>query len=320
MTAGRGVATRRASSERDPADPTELEHPAFLVNAPFSYSTGIANIAWREEVPDRERAPDGARAMTQFLELYRLLSAESLVYVLPTPPGSGLRDLVFTADLGVVLEHLPRTAVISRFPPAARRGEAEVSARFFELMGCRTAFSPTRFEGEAELKHLHDNVYAGGHGPHTDRATYDWMEREFAMRVIRLPLTDPRLHHLDRGVFPLTREQTLVAAAVFGRAEIRELEEQTEIIDVPVAAAHRGVCNSVRLHNVILNASHLHELRAGTEEYAAETAKNRALEDVASRLGFEVVYVNLSEFHKGGALLSRMVMHLNRHSYRLSLL
>ena len=47
--------------------------------------------------------------------------------------------------------------------------------------------------------------------------------------------------------------------------------------------------------------------------------KNRELEDLAIRLGLEVCYFNLSEYHKGGALLSCMVMHLNRRSYSFSL-
>ena len=43
------------------------------------------------------------------------------------------------------------------------------------------------------------------------------------------------------------------------------------------------------------------------------------IEDIATELAFEVVYFNLSEYHKGGALLSCMVMHLNRFSYRFDL-
>jgi len=71
----------------------------------------------------------------------------------------------------------------------------------------------------------------------------------------------------------------------------------------------------VRLSNTLLNASHIHALRAGTEEYRQEVRKNRRLEDVAADLAMEVSYFNLGEYLKGGALLSCMVMHLNRHSY-----
>ena len=49
-------------------------------------------------------------------------------------------------------------------------------------------------------------------------------------------------------------------------------------------------------------------------------AKNRKLEDIAVAMGFEVNFFNLSEYLKGGALLSCMIMHLNRNSYEFSLL
>jgi hypothetical protein len=68
-----------------------------------------------------------------------------------------------------------------------------------------------------------------------------------------------------------------------------------------------------------MNSSHIHELKAGTEDYDHELQKNRRLEDIAIRLAFEVNYFNLSEYHKSGALLSCMVMHLNRYSYNFRL-
>ena len=76
----------------------------------------------------------------------------------------------------------------------------------------------------------------------------------------------------------------------------------------------------MRLSNTILNASHIHELHTGTEDYAGEMHKNRRLEDIAADHAFELTFLNLSEYLKGGALLSCMVMHLNRHSYEFTLL
>ncbi|MFD0385170.1 hypothetical protein ACFQ2B_31820 [Streptomyces stramineus] len=187
-------------------------------------------------------------------------------------------------------------------------------------MGYRAHVPEARFEGEAELKHLRGNVYVGGYGQRTDAAAYTWMEETFGMEVVKLRMTDPRLYHLDGSVFPLTSEQTLVCTAQYEPAEILELEKQTEIIDVDEDVAYSGICNSVRLNNVILNASNLHELKAGTDDYDTEVRKNRKLEDIASRLAFEVSYFNLSEYLKGGALLSCMMMHLNRFSYSFRLL
>ena len=305
-----------------PQTPTGLKRPAFLMNFPFSYSTAIANNMWMEEIEPEQREPNFERAMTQFLELYRYLAAEALVYLLPTPRDHRLQDLVFTANLGVVPEHLESmdAVVLSNFSSEPRREETGVGVGFFQSMGYRTYIAPARFEGDAELKHLHDNVYVGGYGIRSQQETYDWMECTFDMEVIRLELTDPYLYHLDCTVFPITREDTLLCTEMYEKQELAALEKHTNIIDVSVDNCLSGICNSVRLSNTILNASHIHNLKAGTEEYVAELRKNRRLEDIASELAFEVSYFNLSEYLKGGALLSCMVMHLNRYSYAFALL
>ena len=304
-----------------PQNPTQLKRPAYLLNFPFSYTTDVANNAWMTDLSDEDRAPDYDKAMTQFLELFRFLSSDGLVYLLPTPGGETLQDLVFTANLGIVLEHVEglNTVVISNFASEPRRGEGPVGARFFEAMGYDVHMPEARFEGEAELKHLHDNVYVGGYGIRSEIEAYRWMEREFGMEIVKVRETDEFLYHLDCTIFPVTREDTLVCTEMYSKEEIAALERHTNVIDVSVDDCYQGICNSVRLSNTILNSSRIHELKKGTDDYRLELAKNRRLEDIATELAFEVSYFNLSEYEKGGALLSCMVMHLNRYSYAFKL-
>src|SRR5215218_5061611 len=129
--------TPPAPDARQPRSPTRLRRPAFLLCPPFTYATSVANNVWMEELDDERRRPDHDRALAQFLELYRFLAAEALVYVLPTPADSDLQDLVFTANLGVVLEHVegPGTVLISNFTSEPRRGETQVGVEFFEALG-----------------------------------------------------------------------------------------------------------------------------------------------------------------------------------------
>jgi len=210
--------------------------------------------------------------------------------------------------------------VLSNYASLPRRGETQVGLRFFEAMGYDARVSPFHFEGEAELKHLHDDVYIGGYGIRSDRRTYEWMQDAFDMRIIQVEETDPYLYHLDCTIFPITREDTLVCTEAFEEDEIAAIEKHTNVIDVSLDDCYAGICNSVRLGNVILNASNVHELAAGTDDYESERNKNRKLEDLAIELGFEVAFFNLDEYAKGGGLLSCLAMHLNRLSYGVRLL
>ena len=299
---------------------TQLDRPAFLMNFPFSYATGAPNNPWMTDLSDEKRAPDFKRAALQFLNVYQNIAAEGLIYLLPTPQEGNLQDLLYTANLGIVLEHLPdkNTVIISDFMSEPRRGETPVGVKFFLDMGYNVYVSPAKFEGEAELKHLHDNIYVGGYGIRSEKKTYEWMEQKFDMQIIKVREVEPYLYHLDCSIFPITRKDTLVCTELFSKKELAELEMVTNIIPVTTNEALSGICNSVRLPNQVLNSSHIQDLKAGTEDYRAELQKNRKLEDICSEIDLDLAYFNLSEFHKSGALLSCMVMHLNRQGYRSS--
>lgn len=301
--------------------PGTVERPAFLMCAPFSHSTECKNNIWMTEYEGNSGAVDRRRSLAQFMELYSFIAADALVYLLPAPANSGLQDQLFTANLGFVPEHVADRdlAIVSNFTSEPRKGESVFGAKFFQAMGYRTVTAPYQFEGEAEIKHLHDNVYIAGYGERSDRRIYDWMADSFGMTIVPLAETDPYLYHLDCTVFPLTAEETLVCTEMYSAEEVARIEQVTNIISVPLDAAYNGICNSLRFHNLVLNASNIHDLHAGTDDYALEIAKNRLLEDICGARGFEPAFFNLSECMKSGALLSCLVMHLNRFSYRIRL-
>ena len=301
---------------------SHLDVPTFLMCPPLSYNTSTPNNIWMEDLDDIERKVDDKKAARQFQALYQFLSSRGVVQLLPVPSNCALQDLVFTANLGIVLEHLPAkdTVVISNYDSKPRIGETEVGVKFFQSMGYQTIVPGTKFEGEAELKHLYDNVYIGGYGLRSQKETYDQFEEQFDMKIIKVRESDPYLYHLDCSIFPLTYEKTVVCTDLLSTTEIKEIEAVTEIIDVSREEALPGLCNSVRIGNYLLNGSHIHELKRGTENYRLEIAKNRKLEDIAADNGFELALFNLSEYQKGGAALSCMVMHLNRVSYQYRLI
>ena len=153
-------------------------------------------------------------------------------------------------------------------------------------MGYKTTISPHKWEGEADLKYLYDNVYIGGYGQRSDLKTYEWMEKEFDMKIIKLNMVDEYLYHLDCNIFPLNSHKTMVCTELCDKEELAQIEQYTDIIDMSYDDTLCGMANSVRLGNMVLCAS----------------------------------IFNISEYMKSGAMLSCMVMHLNRIDHHKTLL
>ena len=104
----------------------------------------------------------------------------------------------------------------------------------------------------------------------------------------------------------------MVCTELFTKPELKKLESIAELIDVDVDVAYSGICNSVRFGNSVLCASNISELKVKTEDYEVEKYKVETLNNICANEGMEPILFNLSEYMKSGAMLSCMVMHLNR--------
>ena len=116
-------------------------------------------------------------------------------------------------------------------PP--RRGEERAAVDYFKDYGYKTAKCPWYFEGEADLKHVRDNIYIGPTESGRERKALDWFEKTYDMKVIPVEMTDERNYHLDTQIFPLTSEQLVVATSLFKPEEMRAMEKVAEIVRVP---------------------------------------------------------------------------------------
>jgi N-dimethylarginine dimethylaminohydrolase len=300
--------------------PSQLHLQSYVMNFPFTLSTSDPNNIWMQELTDDELSINRPKAYKQFMDLYNFMAGQSLVHLLPSE--GNFQDQVYVANLGLQLPHLKdkNTILLSNYSSDPRKGEELVGEKFFKMMGYDTHISPHKWEGEADIKHLYDNVYVGGYGIRSNIKTYEWMEENFDMNILKVAMTDEYLYHLDCSIFPLNEYKTLVCTELYDEDEIKMLEKHTEIIDVDVDNALCGMTNSVRMGNMILCASNISELKKSHEYYEGEKNKIAALEKICSNEGMEPVIFNLSEFMKSGAMLSCMVMHLNRVDHSKSLL
>jgi len=300
--------------------PSQLHLQSYVMNFPFTLSTSDPNNIWMQELSDEELAVNKPKAYKQFMDLYSFMASNSLTYLLPSE--GNFQDQVYVANLGIYLPHITgeNHIVLSNFTSDPRKGEELVGEKFFNQMGYKTAISPYKWEGEADLKYLYDNVYIGGYGIRSNIKTYEWMEKNYDMNIIKVAMTDEYLYHLDCSIFALNPEQTLICTELFDPEEIAEIEKHTEIIDVDIEDTLGGMTNSVRMGNMILCASNISEMKKTHEYYEGEKHKIASLEKICSDAGMEPVIFNLSEFMKSGAMLSCMVMHLNRIDHNRTLL
>jgi N-dimethylarginine dimethylaminohydrolase len=282
------------------------------MNFPFTLDTSNPNNIWMKELNPEELKVNKSKAYRQFLDLYNFIAGSGLCYILPS--SGNYQDQVYVANLGIQLSHIKdqNHIILSNFTSEPRQGEEHAGKPFFELIGYKTHYCPYKWEGEADLKYLYDNIYVGGYGIRSQKETYEWMEKSFNMRIIKVEMVEEYLYHLDCSIFPLSKDKTLICTDIYTDEELKEIEKHTEIIDISEDDAFGGITNSVRLGNAILCASNISELKKTDELYDLEAHKIRTLEKICVNEGMEPVIFNLSEYMKSGALLSCMVMHLNR--------
>lgn len=292
--------------------PSNLGIPSYVMNFPFTLDTKHPNNIWMKELDQKELKVNKNKAYNQFMDLYNLMAGCGLVYLLPSE--GNFQDQVYVANVGSYLPHIKdeNHIVLSNYTSEPRIGEELVASKFFNSMGYNTHLCPYKWEGEADLKYLYDNIYIGGFGLRSSEQAYEWMEEEFDMNVIYLEMVDDYAYHLDCSVFPLNKNKTMICTSLYHEDEIKELEKYTEIIDINEDDTFSGITNSVRLGNMVLCASNINELKKSDEYYRLEANKITTLEQICSSEGMEPVIINLSEYLKSGALLSCMVMHLNR--------
>ena len=300
--------------------PSQLPIQSFVMNFPFSLSTADPNNIWMQELTDDELSINKPKAYKQFMDLYNFVAGGALVNLLPSE--GNLQDQVYVANLGIYLPHIKdeNHIILSNFTSDPRKGEELVGEKYFNQMGYKTAISPFKWEGEADLKYLYGNKYIGGYGIRSNIKAYEWMEENYGMDILKVAMVDEYLYHLDCSIFALNNTQTLVCTELFEEEELIKMEKYTEIIDINVDDAFCGLTNSVRMGNMILCASNIAELKKSHEYYEGEVHKIKTLEKICGDAGMEPVIFNLSEYMKSGAMLSCMMMHLNRVDHNRTLL
>ncbi len=189
---------------------------------------------------------NGDRARTQWQTLTRVLEQETGAKLEFMEPVSGLPDLVFTANAGVLHEG---KAVPSRFRHPERRREERHFIEWFTKKGYEVILldADIFFEGAGDLLGFPE-FWVGGYRQRSDFRVYDRLSTIFQKEILPVELVDQRFYHLDTCFCPLSGGELLYfppAFDAYAQTVITTRIPQDNRFAVPSPEGERFACNAV---------------------------------------------------------------------------
>lgn len=197
---------------------------------------------------DPNQRPNVELAATQHRELVDIYDQLGLdVYL--APPVSKLVDMVFTANLGVIIGN---KVLMSNFTPMRRREESEYFASFLRKLGYLPYHLPQGifFEGAGDAIVFGDKILCG-YGFRTSKRALAYIEHLMDREVIPLQLQYPGggkriLYHLDTaGIFMEDAETVILYPGALTKESLRRLEKVANIISASYEDANNLALNAV---------------------------------------------------------------------------
>jgi len=245
--------------------------------------------------------PDPVRALEQWRRLGEALRAAGAeVEVLPQRPDSP--DMVYAMNLGLVVNTGPevedRRVVHSHMRYAERRNETLTAAPWFAEHGFAGSYVGRDGVGahlEAGDAFAFRDALVVGYGPRTEELGLKHLATDLDVRVRGLRITHPGMYHLDLAFCPLDDRRAMVCPDALDEASAAAvLALVPEPLVLTEEEALTFCANSVVVGSTILMPSVPDRVRAQLEAW-----------------GFEIVLVDVSEFHKGGGSVRCMTNPLD---------
>ncbi|MEQ6903664.1 arginine deiminase-related protein [Nocardioides sp. YIM 152588] len=248
--------------------------------------------------------PDPARAAAQWSALHAALGGlGATVEVIPARPDAP--DMVYAMNLGFpVLRHAgpaasARSVVMSHMRHEQRRPETPSARAWFEA----ALFAATHVGGDGEGPSFEAGdafAWRGdlvvGFGPRTDELALAALAADLGVQVHGVRITHPGMYHLDLAFCPLDERRALVCPdALDAPSAAMLLDLVPEPLVLTEEEALSTFCaNSVVVGRTVVMPACPDRVRARLEEW-----------------GFEVLVVDVSEFHLGGGSIRCMTNPLD---------
>ena len=230
--------------------------------------------------------PDPGRAREQWLAVGEAITvAGGTVEVLGQRPDAP--DMVYAMNLGLVVNGSRDHVVMSHMRYPERRMERLTAEPWFVEHGFRTSTIGRDGVGphfEAGDAFAFGDALVVGFGPRTEQLGLKHLSVDLDVRVRGLRITHPGMYHLDLAFCPLDATHAMVCPAAFDDASAAAaLALVPEPLVLTEEEALTFCANSVVVGRTIIMPVCPDRVRARLEAW-----------------GFEIVLVDVSEFHKAG--------------------
>jgi N-dimethylarginine dimethylaminohydrolase len=244
--------------------------------------------------------PDARRAMAEWVELVatieRLGGTVEVVAQREDAP-----DMVYAMNLGLAMV-LPEGrdgaespgasrghVVMSHMRFAERRMETLTSQPWFENSGRTTSYVGRDGVGahfEAGDVFAWGDALVAGYGPRTEEMALKHLATELGVRVRGLRITHPAMYHLDLAFCPLDERRAMVAPGAFDQASAEAL---LSLVPEPLVLTDDEALSTFCANSVVIGQTVV--MPAGSPARVREQLIG---------WDFEVVQVEVSQFHKAG--------------------
>ena len=248
---------------------------------------------------DVHHQPDPVRAREQWLALVEtLLGVGADVEILEQRPDAP--DMVYAMNLGLVVNPSgdERRAVLSHMRYAERRMEVRTAEPWFTEHGFTTSFVGRDGVGahfEAGDAFPYADSLVVGYGPRTEELGLKHLATDLDVRVRGLRITHPGMYHLDLAFCPLDDTRAMVCPSALDADSAAAL---LALVPEPLVLSEEEAltfcANSVVVGRTVLMPACPPRVRAQLEAW-----------------GFDVVLVEVGEFHKGGGSIRCMTNPLD---------
>jgi N-dimethylarginine dimethylaminohydrolase len=199
-------------------------------------------------------------------------------------------------NLGLVVNTGPAAedgrVVHSHMRHAERRNETLSAAAWFAEHGFTGSYVGRDGVGahlEAGDAFAFGDALVVGYGPRTEELGLKHLAADLDVRVRGLRITHPGMYHLDLAFCPLDDRSALVCPAAFDDASARAL---LDLVPEPVLLTEEEALSTFAANSIVVGRTVL--MPSGRE-----SVPDRVRDRLEAR-GFEVVLVDVGEFHKGG--------------------